>query len=81
MHPSNKGGEKTLSLNPERTPSNVAGYSRTEKWDTKAVQQKATFHCAGTDSANSCPKAEPRGQRGLTLYTLASRFQKQKNKV
>jgi hypothetical protein len=27
---------------------------------------------------DSCPKAEPREQRGLTLYTLASRLQKQK---
>jgi hypothetical protein len=36
------------------------------------------FYCASTDSVDSCPKAEPRQQRGLTLYTLASRLQKQK---
>jgi hypothetical protein len=36
------------------------------------------FYCASTDSVDSCPKAEPREQRGLTLYTLASRLQKQK---
>jgi hypothetical protein len=29
---------------------------------------------------DSCPKAEPREQRGLPLYTLASRLQKQKPK-
>jgi hypothetical protein len=34
------------------------------------------FYCAGTDAEDSCPKAEPREQRGLTLYTLASRVQK-----
>jgi hypothetical protein len=36
------------------------------------------FHCASTDSSDSCPKAEPQEQRGLTLYTFASRLQKQK---
>jgi hypothetical protein len=36
------------------------------------------FYCASTDPADSCPKAEPREQRGLTLYTLANRLQKQK---
>jgi hypothetical protein len=30
------------------------------------------------DSADACPKAEPREQRDLTVYTLASRLQKQK---
>jgi hypothetical protein len=34
----------------------------------------------GKDSADSCSKADPRKQRGLTLYTLASRLQKQKAK-
>jgi hypothetical protein len=43
----------------------------------EAVQQKATFYCASTDSVDSCPKAEPQEQRGLTLYTVASRLQKQ----
>jgi hypothetical protein len=40
------------------------------------------FYCASTDAADSCPKAEPREQRGYiplyTLYTLACRLQKQK---
>jgi hypothetical protein len=36
------------------------------------------FCCASTDSVDSCPKAEPPEQRHLTLYTLASRLQKQK---
>jgi hypothetical protein len=29
------------------------------KQDTRAVQQEAMFHCAGTDSAASSLKAEP----------------------
>jgi hypothetical protein len=48
--------------------------SWTETWDTRAVQQEATFYCPGTDSANSSPKAEPWEQRGLILYTLAGRL-------
>jgi hypothetical protein len=39
------------------------------------------LYCAGTDSVDLCPKAEPQEQRGLTLYTLASRLQKQKAKL
>jgi hypothetical protein len=35
------------------------------------------LYCAGTDPADSCPKAEHQEQRGLTLYTLA-RLQKEK---
>jgi hypothetical protein len=27
--------------------------------DTEAVYQEATFYCAGTDSVDLCPKAEP----------------------
>jgi hypothetical protein len=33
---------------------------------------------AQTQQTHSCPKAEPGEQRGFTLYTLASRLQKQK---
>jgi hypothetical protein len=51
--------------------------SWTDTWDTEAVQQEATFYCAGTDSMDLTPKAEPQEQRGLPLYTLASRLQKQ----
>jgi hypothetical protein len=47
------------------------------KRDTKAVQQEATFYCAGTDSGVLCPKAEPQEQTGLNLYNLASMLQKQ----
>jgi hypothetical protein len=39
------------------------------------------FYCASIGPAYSCPKAEPQKQRGLTLYTLASRLQKQKAKL
>jgi hypothetical protein len=46
-------------------------------WDTKAFWE-AMFISAGSGSADSHPKAEPREQRGLTLSTLASRLQKQK---
>jgi hypothetical protein len=44
-------------------------------WGNK---QEATFYCASTGSADSYTKAELWEQRGLTLYTLASRLQKQK---
>jgi hypothetical protein len=37
-------------------------------------------HFIVPDSGDSCPKIEPLEQRGLTLYTLASRLQKQKAK-
>jgi hypothetical protein len=36
------------------------------------------FFTTSTDSVDSCQKTEPREQRSLTLYTLASRLQKQK---
>jgi hypothetical protein len=39
--------------------------------------KEAMLYCASTDSADSCPKAELREQRSLTLYTLASRVQRQ----
>jgi hypothetical protein len=39
------------------------------------------FYCAGPDSEDSYPKAEPREQGDLTLFTLASRLQKQKAKL
>jgi hypothetical protein len=35
------------------------------------------FCCAGTDSVDLCPKAQPWEQRDPTLYTLASKLQKQ----
>jgi hypothetical protein len=52
-------------------------------WDRSLWGRLAgsNVYCAGTDSADLCPKAEPREQRGLTLYTLASRLQKQKAKL
>jgi hypothetical protein len=54
-----------------------------KSWDTRHWGRLAesNVYCAGTDPENSCPKAEPRGQRGCTLYTLASRLQKQKAKL
>jgi hypothetical protein len=36
------------------------------------------FYYADTDSADSCPKGKPQERRGLTLYTFASRLEKQK---
>jgi hypothetical protein len=48
--------------------------SQTETWDTEAIQEEAMFYYASTDSVELSPKAEPQKQRGLTLYTLASRL-------
>jgi hypothetical protein len=39
----------------EGWPGNVAE-SQDEIRDTEAVRQEATFYCAGTDPADSCPK-------------------------
>jgi hypothetical protein len=47
----------------------------------EAIYQEATFYCADIDPADLCPKREPQEQRELTLYTLASRLQKQKAKL
>jgi hypothetical protein len=41
----------------------------------------SNVYCASSDPADSCPKAKPQEQRGLTFYTLASRLQKQKAKL
>jgi hypothetical protein len=65
----------------QMSPPEMLQESQAEIWDTETVYQEATFYCAGTDSADSCPKAEPREQRGLTFYTLASRLQEQKAKL
>jgi hypothetical protein len=40
--------------------------------------RNGTLRQISTDPADSCPKTEPWEQRGLTLYTLASKLQKQK---
>jgi hypothetical protein len=58
--------------------SEILWETQTETRDTEANQQEAMFYCASTDSADSCPKVELQEQRGLTLYTLARRLQKQK---
>jgi hypothetical protein len=63
---------------PLMSPQEMLQESQAELWDTEVVYQKAMFYCASTDPADLCPKAEPREQRGLTLYILASRLQKQK---
>jgi hypothetical protein len=57
-------------------PQEISREFQAEIWDTEAVQQEAMFYCAGTDSADSCPKAEPRELGGLT-----STLQKQKSKA
>jgi hypothetical protein len=51
-------------------------------WDMSLWGRLAgsNVYCAGTDPEDLCPKAETREQRSLTLYTLASRLQKQKAK-
>jgi hypothetical protein len=49
--------------------------SQIEIQGTEAFSRKV---CADTDPVDSCPKAEPQEERHLTLYTLASRLQKQK---
>jgi hypothetical protein len=81
MHPGDKGRDKSPSVQSWVSPQEILGESQDEIWDTEAVQQEAMFYCAGTDSADLCPKVEPQEQRGLTLYTLASRLQKQKAKL
>jgi hypothetical protein len=43
--------------------------------------QEATFIVPAQTPADLCPKAEPQEQRYLTIYTLASRLQKQKAKL
>jgi hypothetical protein len=37
----------------------------------------AMLYCASIDSVGSCPKTDPQEQRGLTLYALVSRLQRQ----
>jgi hypothetical protein len=50
-----RGGERARVGGRER----VLWESRTEIWDTEAIQREAMLYCAGTDSADSSPKAEP----------------------
>jgi hypothetical protein len=52
-------------------------------WDTSLWGRLAenNIYCASTDPVDSCPKADPWEQRGLTLYTIPSRLQKQKGKL
>jgi hypothetical protein len=52
-------------------------------WDTSLWGRLAgsNVYCVGTNPVDSCPKADPWKQRGLTLCTLASRLQKQKAKL
>jgi hypothetical protein len=52
-------------------------------WDTRlwGRLEASNIYCASTEPADSCPKANPREQRGLTLYTIPSRLQKQKAKL
>jgi hypothetical protein len=72
-----QGRWKTLSAITDESPE-MLWESWTEIQNTEEIQQEATLYCASTDSADSSPKAEPQEQRGLTLYTLVSRLQKQK---
>jgi hypothetical protein len=56
----------------------VAGISSTDIGHWGSLAGSNILSCPSTDSADSCPKAEPWEQRGLILYTLASRLQKLK---
>jgi hypothetical protein len=47
---------------------------------TPRLFRKQYLLAAGSGSADSHPKAEPQEQKGLALYTLASRLQKQETK-
>jgi hypothetical protein len=78
MDPGNKEGKKTTISTVQDEPPDTLWETWTEIQDTEAIQQEATFYCASTDSADLCPKAEPQEQRGVTLYTLVNRWQKQK---
>jgi hypothetical protein len=73
--------EITISAILAKSPQEMFWESQAKIWDTEAVKQEVTFYCAHRDPADSCPKAEPREQRDLTLCTLASRLQKQKAKL
>jgi predicted Zn-dependent peptidase len=55
------------------------GYSSREMGHQGFLGSNVYFR-AGSGSADSHPKAELREQRGLALYTLASRLQKQEAK-
>jgi hypothetical protein len=70
----------TVSEIPDKPSRNVVGIWRWDRYKTLR-QFSRKKHCADTDSADSCPKAEPWEQKGLPLYTLASRLQKQKSKA
>jgi hypothetical protein len=48
--------------------------SRTETRDTEAVQQEAMFYCAGTESADLSPKAEPQEQRVSSYIPLQAGY-------
>jgi hypothetical protein len=64
-HPGDKGGEKALSSKSQMSPQKCCGIFQTETQDTEADQQGATIYCDGTDSADSCPKAEPQEQKHI----------------
>jgi hypothetical protein len=52
--------------------------SRTETWDSEAVQQEAMFYCVGTDSS---PKSELQEQRDLILYTPCKQVTEARHKI
>jgi hypothetical protein len=76
-HPPKQGDKIHFPCHHNPVIARVLRESQTEAGDTEAIHQEAKFYCAGTDSADLSPKTEPQEQRGLTLYTLASRLQKQ----
>jgi hypothetical protein len=52
-----------------------------EIWDTETIRQEAMLHCAGMDSADSTPKAEPLEQRGLPYMPLQAGYRSKKQRL
>jgi hypothetical protein len=63
--------------NPRPAPKKCCGNLKLRYRTLRQFSRKQHF-ILPADSADSCPKAEPWEQKGLTLCTLVSRLQKQK---
>jgi hypothetical protein len=81
IHPGDKGGDNSPSPIILASPQEMLW--EIMSWDMSLWGRLtgSNVYSASTDPADSCPKAEPWEQRGLTLYTLASRLQKKKAKL
>jgi hypothetical protein len=56
-------------MNPKQAPRNVVGWFRQRDRAPKLSESKF-IKKANSDSVDSSPKAETKGQRGLSLYTI-----------